>query len=228
MFKDWACLLADVSEWTKRLKRKWNKVKNRHKCALLHQCLTQGSSIPDPPALYCYWAQGSPEASGSRSEAVNSALSSGTAIVSLITCSAGLSVIHCQAMWLSTHSNNVSAFLKGLQFTGVPRHRGLRTTGLGTSVDSDSERCLPMSVGRSNCQPAISLLNPAISQLHASFLTKLARLFSKREHDWSAVLSWNKCSVHKYAYRLWISLPPFHISSALCQSSFCLCCYYPP
>ena len=64
--------------------------------------------------------------------------------------------------------------------------------------------------GPESYQPPISLLSPAISQLHAPFLTKLARIFSKREHDWSVVLSWNKCSVYKYAHHLWISLPPLH------------------
>ena len=150
--------------------------------------------------------------------------------VSLITCSAGPSFTHCQAMCLSTLSNNVSAFLKGLPFTGVPRHKRLRVTGLGTSVDSESERCLPMSVEalRATRLPSACSAQPSHNSVplfwpiwHVYFL-RVGMTGQLSCHGTNApyINMLTTCEFH--------FLLLFTISSALCQSSFCFCCYYPP
>lgn len=107
-----------------------------------------------------------------------------------------------------------SAFLKHLQFASVPRHGGLRTTGLGASEDiaNQAGTLTVSSAVLKATRPSISLFSQAISQLRAPCLTNMAYLFSKSGYYWSVILSCNKfffthmlinCEYHFF-------LPSFH------------------
>ena len=107
-----------------------------------------------------------------------------------------------------------STFLKHLQFASMPRHGGLRTTGLGASEDIANQagtRAVSSAVLKAT-RPSISLFSQAISQLCAPCLTNMAYLFSKSGYYWSVILSCNKfffthmlinCEFHFF-------LPSFH------------------
>lgn len=216
MFKDWACV--SWRQWMNIKTQKWTKWRIITSVPLLHLVLSWVASCPDPPALYCCAVPRSRKPRGAGVRQWTQLCPPGTAVVSPITCSAGLSVIDCQAMWLSTCPAIMSVRFWRVcsswvcQCTEVWEPRAWVCLWTLTVAD-----VCPCQLGGPEPSASHQLAQPKPSpHVHAD----QTGVFSKRGHDWSSCPSWNKCSVHKYAYRLWISLPPLHISSAFVSIFF--------